>query len=100
LVSDTVQRADTIARVSELRELLLHWDPIGVADEPDWPDDEYDAFLEPLEERLRAGASQEELTRFLEAAVRDHLGLEPDRAREEAFARELLEWRDRPDAAT
>lgn len=76
----------------ELRELLLRWDPIGVVGEPDWPEDEYDSFIEPLTVRLREGASEEELTRYLEEAVRDQLGLEPDRDREAAFARELLAW--------
>jgi hypothetical protein len=76
----------------ELRELLLRWDPIGVAGEPHWPEDEYDVFLEPLAERLRGGVSEEELATFLEGAVREHVGLEPDRDRETALARELLAW--------
>ena len=53
---------------------------------------EYDAFLEPIAERLRAGASEEELTSFLETVVRDHLGLEPNHEREAALARELIDW--------
>jgi hypothetical protein len=76
----------------ELRELLLRWDPIGVAGEPDWPEDEYDAFLEPLAERLRRGVSEEELATFLEGAVSEHVGLEADRDRESELARELLAW--------
>jgi hypothetical protein len=83
----------------ELRELLLRWDPIGVADEPDWPEDEYDAFLAPVTERLRAGASEEELTSFLETAVRDHLGLEPNHEREAALARDLLAWYSRSEGS-
>jgi hypothetical protein len=76
----------------ELRELLLRWDPIGVVGEPEWPADEYDSFIEPLTARLREGASEGDLTEYLEDAVRDQLGLEPDREREAAFARELLAW--------
>jgi hypothetical protein len=76
----------------ELRELLLRWDPIGVVGEPDWPQDEYDAFLDPIAERLRQGVSEEELTAFLEGAVRDQLGLEPDREREANLARKLMDW--------
>jgi hypothetical protein len=75
-----------------LRDLLLGWDPIGVASEPDWPKDEYDSFLEPLAERLRAGASEEEIASFLEEALRDHVGLEPDRRREAALAHEVVAW--------
>ena len=55
--------------MEELRELLLRWDPIGVVGEPDWPQDEYDAFIEPIAERLRQGAGEAELTDFLEGAV-------------------------------
>ena len=82
----------------ELRELLLRWDPIGVVHEPDWPQDEYDALLDPLAERLRAGADEDELRAFLEAAVREHLGLEPDAEREAGLARELAVWRSRSNA--
>jgi hypothetical protein len=76
----------------ELREHLLRWDPIGVVHEPDWPQDEYDVFIEPLAERLRQGTTEEELTVFLESAVREHLGLDPDREREARLARELVDW--------
>ena len=76
----------------ELRELLLRWDPIGVVHEPDWPQDEYDAFLEPIAERLRQGVTEEELTAYLEGAVREHLGLEPDHEREQKLARKLMDW--------
>ncbi|MFL5910164.1 MAG: hypothetical protein ACJ768_06295 [Gaiellaceae bacterium] len=82
----------------ELRELLLRWDPIGVVHEPDWPQDEYDALLDPLAERLRAGATEEELRAFLESAVREHLGLEPDPEREAGLARELAAWPTRGNA--
>ena len=82
----------------ELRALLLRWDPIGVVNEPNWPQDEYDALLDPLAERLRAGATEQELTAFLESAVREHLGLEPDREREAGLARELAGWNARGNA--
>ena len=81
--------------MEELRELLLRWDPIGVVREPDWPQDEYDAFLEPIAERLRQGAGEAEMTEFLERAVREHLGLEPDREREAAAACRLVDWYSR-----
>lgn len=76
----------------ELRDLLLRWDPIGVAREPDWPQDEYDSFLEPLAARLRAGASERDIAAFLEDAVHEQLGLEPDRRREGHLAHELVAW--------
>jgi hypothetical protein len=96
----TAPRVATIAAVEEheLRELLLRWDPIGVVNEPGWPQDEYDALLDPLAERLREGATEQELTTFLEAAVREHLGLEPDREREAGLARDLAGWHARANA--
>ncbi len=76
----------------ELRALLYEWDPVGVSEEPDWPRDEYDDLLEPLRERLAAGASAGELAVFLERHVREHIGLDPDADREERFADRLVGW--------
>jgi hypothetical protein len=76
----------------ELRALLYQWDPVGVAQEPDWPGDEYDDFVVPLREKLDSGATAGELAVFLEQEVRDHVGLEPDPDREERFAARLVDW--------
>jgi hypothetical protein len=76
----------------ELRELLYEWDPIGVSQEPNWPADEYDGLLDPLRERLEAGATAGELAIFLEAHVSDHMGLNPDPDREERFAARIVDW--------
>ena len=81
----------------ELRVLLYEWDPVGVSHEPDWPADEYDELLEPLRERLARGATAGELAIFLEAHVREHIGLEPDVDREERFAERLVAWWARRD---
>jgi hypothetical protein len=78
--------------VEELRGLLYEWDPIGVAQEPDWPGDEYDELIEPLRARLEAGAPAGELAVFLERHVTEHIGLEPDPDREERFAARLVDW--------
>ena|SRR5829696_609332 len=76
----------------ELRALLYEWDPVGVSREPDWPADEYDELLEPLRDRLAAGAAAGELAVFLERHVQEHIGLEPDVDREERFAERLVAW--------
>jgi hypothetical protein len=76
----------------ELRALLHEWDPIGVSAEPDWPADEYDELIDPLRERLAAGAPAGELAVFLERHVSEHIGLDPDVDREERFAARLVEW--------
>jgi hypothetical protein len=78
--------------VDQLRELLHGWDPIGVAQEPDWPGDEYDELIEPLHARLAAGATAGELAVFLERHVTGHIGLDPDVDREERFATRLVDW--------
>jgi hypothetical protein len=76
----------------ELRALLYEWDPVGVAQEPDWPGDEYDDFVAPLHQKLLGGASAGELAIFLDEQVREHIGLEPDADREERFAARLVDW--------
>src|SRR5689334_11684190 len=77
---------------SQLRALLLEWDPIGIAPEPTWPRDEYDDLLEPLSTRLSTGASAGELAIFLEAYVHGHIGIDTDVDREERFAQRLVDW--------
>ena len=85
---------------AELRALLNDWDPIGVMAEPDWPANEYDELIPALRERLDAGATAGELEVFLEAHVREHIGVEPDVQREARLAERLVDWyaagRDKP----
>jgi len=76
----------------ELREMLNQWDPIGVMEEPDWPNNEYDELIAPMRERLEAGATAGELEIYLEQYVRDHIGLEPDVDRESRLAARVVEW--------
>jgi hypothetical protein len=78
--------------VEQLRGLLFEWDPIGVAQEPDWPGDEYDELIDPLHERLAAGANAGELAVFLESHVTEHIGIDSDVDREERFAARLVDW--------
>jgi hypothetical protein len=60
----------------ELRaELLSTWDPIGVADDPAWPADEYDRYLLRLVGVLQGGAAPERLAAELGAIEREELGL-------------------------
>jgi hypothetical protein len=60
-----------------LRELLYReWDPIGLKDLAEGPEDEYDAYVGQLGRRLRAGASDEEVAALLEH-FRLEMGLEP-----------------------
>jgi hypothetical protein len=55
------------------------WDPIGVMGDPEWPRDEYDAYIGPVFETLVTGGSDEEIAAHLNDAVA-HMGLEGSRA--------------------
>jgi len=76
----------------ELRRLLNEWDPIGVYDpERDWPEDEYDCLEQPLMQRLRHGATADEIGAFLEEELTEHFGINPTGSRPHDFARRLVE---------
>jgi len=62
-------------QMSELRELLCDWDPIGVMANPDWPRDEYDCLIGPLLQRLSQGASAVEIADYLRDEITEHFGL-------------------------
>ncbi|MEU3948076.1 hypothetical protein [Streptomyces sp. NPDC029526] len=72
-----------------LRHLLNEWDPVGVAE--DAPD-EYDCLLAPLLHRLRSGADEAAIGRFLRYELEDHFGLDPLGLRPEAMAGRVLVW--------
>jgi hypothetical protein len=57
-----------------LRELLWEWDPIGVADCA--PPDEYDCLIEPLLDRLEAGADGSAVGQFLRQELTSHFELD------------------------
>lgn len=49
-----------------IRQVLIHdWDPIGVMDDPDWPRDEYDAYIGEIHRFLARGESAEFIARHL-----------------------------------
>lgn len=65
------------------RVLIDHWDPIGVMDDPEWPRDEYDAYIEEICRCLARGDSAESIARnlcFIEDAMMG-LGRLPESAR-------------------
>jgi hypothetical protein len=75
----------------ELRTLAMEvWDPIGVSDEPQAAD-EYDAYLGQIAKRLRAGATAEELARFL-SGLADGMGLQRAKDDDLTAARRMREW--------
>ena len=63
-MSDRRALADSIA--SEIRQIFVEdWDPIGVMDDPDWPRDEYDAYIGEVHGFLERGESAEFIARHL-----------------------------------
>jgi len=60
----------------QVRDLLLGWDPIGVAG-TDSAEDEYDFMISPLMHLLHDGADREAIARWI-ASQRDYMGLGPD----------------------
>lgn len=47
------------------RILVEDWDPIGVMDDPDWPRDEYDAYVGEIYGFLQRGESAAFISRHL-----------------------------------
>ncbi|MGW4630075.1 hypothetical protein [Streptomyces rubiginosohelvolus] len=80
-------RTGTGLTEKNLRQLLIEWDPIGVADEVP---DEYDCMLAPLLVRLRRGADQAEIAAFLRTELAEHFGLTPVPSQPEAVATRLM----------
>ena len=74
--------ADSVA--SAIRKVLVEdWDPIGVMDDPEWPRDEYDAYIGEVHGFLERGESVEFIARHL-CFIEDKmmgLGAPPESAR-------------------
>jgi hypothetical protein len=62
-------------RKAQLRALWCEWDPIGVLDDPDWPRDEYDDYLQPTLKLLESGAGVSAIAQYLNSIVGDSLAL-------------------------
>jgi hypothetical protein len=75
----------------ELRRVVLEeWDPIGVSDAPEAVD-EYDSYLGPIADRLRSGASLEQIADYLRRA-REGMGLDPDARTDVRASKRIAEW--------
>ena len=74
--------ADSVA--SAIRKVLVEdWDPIGVMHDPEWPRDEYDAYIGDVHGFLERGESVEFIARHL-CFIEDKkmgLGAPPESAR-------------------
>ena len=82
-------------RFAELRELWCEWDPIGAMSEPDWPRDEYDAYVGRSMRFLESDTSDEEFIRFLEHIVGEYIGLGREgieHSKPKEFVAKMREW--------
>jgi hypothetical protein len=75
-----------------LRTLLCDWDPIGVMNNPEWPQDEYDCLIGPLLSLLMNGSSNEDIASYLHAEITEHFGLNDAYYDFEDIARRITSW--------
>jgi hypothetical protein len=73
------------------RTLMRAWDPIGVDGIPE-AHDEYDAYLGLVADRLRTGASTEEIARLLGSIRTSDMGLTSDKGADLGAAQATQAW--------
>jgi hypothetical protein len=87
---DPGNRERTRESRSQVRHILMTWDPIGVADTDS--EDEYDFMIGPLMHLLDEGANRDALLAFI-TDQREYMGLSRDReGRDRRLATGLAEW--------
>lgn len=70
----------------------MKWDPIGFADDADFPADEYDCLVAPIVGKLSDGATVQQLATWLGAQRSEHFGLQPSPAQDRQLATQLTHW--------
>ncbi len=73
--------------------LWTQWDPIGVREMGDWPDDEYDGYVWPLIGKIMQGEGPDKIADYLDWASNEHMGCPRPRELNLAIARELAALR-------
>jgi len=77
----------------EIRRVFVEvWDPIRVMEDPEWPRDEYDAYIGRMFELLTTGASDRHINDYLVWAA-DRMGMDGSGASHEDVIRALREIR-------
>ena len=96
-------KPDSRERWRQARELWNEFDPIGVMGMPDWPRDEYEAYLGPTLRFLEANAPIEDLQKYLAEVTLEHMGLGESPQFEMSrrqFAKRLRDWYEQSWAGT
>jgi len=79
-------------RWSELRNHWNDFDPIGVMSDPDWPCDEYNAYIGPTIRLLEKKATEDEILALLQWVISDRIGLRFSLDEAKQFATTLRKW--------
>lgn len=84
-------RAKTIQK--SIRQVLLRdWDPIGVSNDDERPDDEYDSYIESVYRILCGSRSEDDLVSYLHRTESKYIGIwREDKELLRPVARRLLE---------
>jgi hypothetical protein len=62
--------------IRKIRHVFMHeWDPIGVGDFENWPEDEYDGYVMPVYSILREGKGEAALSAYLAKVYEGIMGL-------------------------
>ena len=93
-MANKTRKAEYKRLIEECRRLWNEFDPIGVFDDEDGPDNEYDSYLPHTIKLVQSGADISKLTAYLRSVVHVNIGLGrfPEH-RIEAFAQRLHDWR-------
>jgi hypothetical protein len=73
----SVPRPSNLVESTIRRILNEDWDPIGVMDDPEWPRDEYDAYVRQICGMLTRGDSAEAIARHLCFIEEKRMGFGP-----------------------
>ena len=76
---------------TQLRQLLMEWDPIGVAGVTEAAD-EYDCMISPLMKQLHDGAKERAIRRWIVREVEGHFSMRSDPRREAQLAADVVKW--------
>lgn len=88
-------KPDSRERWRQALELWNEFDPIGVMGTPDWPRDEYEAYVGPTLRFLESNGPIEELQRYLAQVTLEQMGMNNTPQFEMSrrqFAKRLRDW--------
>lgn len=70
------KKARATAIQDSIRQVLFRdWDPIGVSNADEWPDDEYDSYIAPIYRILSGSRSEDDLVNYLFRTEKQTIGV-------------------------